>query len=153
MKLDHHERQILALLQANGRLSNAQLANKVGLSESPCFRRVKQLESVGLIKHYVAVVDQRKLGLDITAFVQVLMKDHTSYDEAQFADCVLREEHIIECHAMSGSYDYLMKLVARNMDHFSEIAMTRLLKFPGVKTIESGFTLNTVKHSHCLPTL
>lgn len=152
MKLDHNEQKILSLLQANGRISNAQLAEKVGLSESPCFRRVKQLESVGLIKNYVAIVDQRLLGLDITAFVQVSMKDHTSYDEQQFANCVLNEEHIIECHAMSGNYDFLMKVVAKNMDHFSEISMGRLLRFPGVKTIESSFNLREMKNSHCLPT-
>ena len=113
MKLDEAERQILTLLQADGRMANAKLAEKIGLSESPCFRRVKQLESVGLIKNYVAIVDQRLLGLDITAFVQVSMKDHTNYDEQHFADCVLNEDHIIECHAMSGSYDFLMKVVAK----------------------------------------
>ncbi|ARN75258.1 Lrp/AsnC family transcriptional regulator [Oceanicoccus sagamiensis] len=151
MKLDDAERQLLTLLQADGRMANAKLAEIIGLSESPCFRRVKQLESVGLIKNYVAIVDQRLLGLDITAFVQVSMKDHTSYDEKHFADCVLAEDHIIECHAMSGSYDYLMKVVAKNMDHFSDIAMNKLLKFPGVKTIESSFNLREMKHSHCLP--
>jgi Lrp/AsnC family transcriptional regulator, leucine-responsive regulatory protein len=151
MKLDSVERKILRLLQADGRLSNARLAEQVGLSESPCFRRVKQLENVGLIKAYIAVVDQRLLGLDITAFVQVTMKDHR-YDETGFADCVRAEDHIIECHAMSGSYDYLMKVVARNMDHFAEIAMGRILKFPGVKSIESSFNLQDMKYSHALPT-
>lgn len=151
MKLDYSERQLLSLLQADGRLSNSRLAEQVGLSESPCFRRVKQLEQAGLIKKYVAIADQRLLGLDITAFVQVTMKDHTSYDEKHFANCVQQEEHIIECHAMSGSYDYLMKVVAKNIDHFSEISMGRLLKFPGVKTIESSFNLKEMKNSHCLP--
>lgn len=150
-KLSRSERQLLAILQRNSRVSNAKLAEAVGLSESPCFRKVKQLEAIGLIKSYVAVVDQRLLGLDITAFVQVTMKDQTSYDEAVFADCVKNEQHVIECHAMSGSYDYLMKVVARNMDHFSEIAMEHILKFPGVKTIESSFNLKEMKYSHALP--
>ncbi len=151
MTLSNAERQILELLQNNSRISNAKLAEHVGMSESPCFRRVKHLETEGLIKSYVAVVDQRLLGLDITAFVQVTMKDQTSYDEGVFAQCVKSEDHIIECHAMSGGYDYLMKVVARNMDHFSEIAMEHILKFPGVKTIESSFNLKEMKNSHALP--
>lgn len=152
MKIDTAERKILALLQADGRLANNKLAEKVGLSQSPCFRRVKQLEQAGLIKGYVGIVDQRLLGLDITAFVQVTMKDHTSYDEAVFTRCVVNEEHIIECHAMSGNYDYLLKVVAKNMDHFSDIAMHQILKFPGVKSIESSFNLKEIKQSQALPT-
>ena len=133
-------------------MANNKLAERVGLSDSPCFRRVKQLEQAGVIKGYVAIADQRLLGLDITAFVQVTMKDHTNYDEAAFAQCVDDEDHIIECHAMSGSYDYLMKVVAKTMDHFSEIAMERILKFPGVKSIESSFNLKPMKQGHALPT-
>ncbi len=151
MKLDSSERKILALLQKDGRIPNNKLAEHVGLSDSPCFRRVKQLEQAGVITGYVALTDQRLLGLDITAFVQVTMKDHTSYDEEAFNQCVSDEPHIIECHAMSGSYDYLMKVVANNMDHFSDIAMERILKYPGVKSIESSFNLKAMKNSHALP--
>jgi Lrp/AsnC family leucine-responsive transcriptional regulator len=151
VKLESAEKKILGLLQKDGHLSNARLAEKVGLSESPCFRRVKQMESEGLIKGYAAIVDQRILGLDITAFVQITMKDQTSYDEQQFSACVMADDYIVECYAMSGHYDYLMKVVARNMDHFSEIAMRRILAFPGVKSIESSFNLKEMKNSHCLP--
>lgn len=152
MKFDPAERKILTLLQSDGRMPNNKLAEHVGLSDSPCFRRVKQLEQAGVITGYVALTDQRLLGLDITAFVQVTMKDHTSYDEEAFGQCVSNEPHIIECHAMSGSYDYLMKVVANNMDHFSDIAMERILKYPGVKSIESSFNLKAMKNSHALPT-
>lgn len=152
MKFDPAERKILTLLQRDGRMPNNKLAEHVGLSDSPCFRRVKQLEQAGVITGYVALTDQRLLGLDITAFVQVTMKDHTSYDEETFGQCVSNEPHIIECHAMSGSYDYLMKVVANNMDHFSDIAMERILKYPGVKSIESSFNLKAMKNSHALPT-
>lgn len=151
MKLDNSERKILTLLQKDGRIPNNKLAEYVGLSDSPCFRRVKQLEQAGIITGYVALTNQRLLGLDITAFVQVTMKDHTSYDEEAFNQCVNDEPHIIECHAMSGSYDYLMKVVANNMDHFSHIAMERILKYPGVKSIESSFNLKAMKNSHALP--
>ncbi len=151
MKFDPAERKILTLLQRDGRMPNNKLAEHVGLSDSPCFRRVKQLEQAGVITGYVALTDQRLLGLDITAFVQVTMKDHTSYDEEAFGQRVNDEPHIIECHAMSGSYDYLLKVVANNMDHFSDIAMERILKYPGVKSIESSFNLKAMKNSHALP--
>lgn len=152
MKLDSSERKILQSLQANSRMSNVELAQQVGISESPCFRRVKQLEQVGLIKGYSAIVDQRKLGLEVTAFVQVIMDRQTDTNTQKFVACVEAEEHIMECYAMSGSHDYLMKVVARNIDHFSELTMRRILKFPGVKHIESSFNLQEVKHSRVLPT-
>ncbi|WP_372862561.1 Lrp/AsnC family transcriptional regulator [Spongiibacter sp.] len=151
MKLSRSERDILTQLQANGRISNVELAERVGLSESPCFRRVKQLEESGLIRGYAAVVDQRKLGMEVTAFVQVTMAQQSDTDTQKFIACVQAEEHIMECYAMSGSHDYLMKVVARNIDHFSELAMRRILKFPGVKNVESSFNLQEVKHSRVLP--
>ena len=152
MKLDDRERQILRALQLDGRLTNVELAEKVGLSESPCFRRVKQLEQAGVITGYCAVVDQRKLGLLVTAFVQVIMEKQSDADSRKFIDCVLAEEHIVECYAMSGSHDYLMKVVAHSIDHFSELCMQRILKFPGVKSVESSFNLKEIKLSRVLPT-
>lgn len=152
MKLDEHERQILRQLQLRGRISNVELAQQVGMSESPCFRRVKQLEEAGIITGYAAIVDQRKLGLLVTAFVQVIMERQNDEQMRAFAECVQAEEHIMECYAMSGGHDFLMKVVARNIDHFSELCMQRILKFPGVKNVETSFNLKEVKHSRVLPT-
>lgn len=149
--MDQTEKRILRILQADGRLSNVALAEQVGLSESPTFRRVRQLEATGVITGYAALVDQRKLGLEVTAFVQVTMERQPDSATEAFHACVAAEEHIIECHAMSGSHDYLMKVVARNMDHFSEICMQRILKFPGVQHVESSFSLKEIKHSRVLP--
>lgn len=151
MALDDTERQLLALLQADGRASNVELAEHVGLSESPTLRRVRQLEASGLITGYTAIVDQRQLGLDVTAFVQVSMEKQPDSATQAFHQEVAREPHIIECHAMSGSHDYLMKVVARNIDHFSELVMQRILKFPGVDHVESSFSLSEVKQSRALP--
>ncbi len=153
MKLDKAERSILRTLQSAGRLSNVELAQLIGMSESPCLRRVRQLESSGFIKGYAAVVDQRKLGLEVTAFVQVTTHNQSEFDLQLFIDSVQAEENIMECYAMSGSHDYLMKVVARSMDHFSDISMNRILKFPGVKNIESSFNLLEVKNSRVLPVL
>ncbi len=150
MSLDRKEREILAILQAEGRISNVDLAERVSLSESPCFRRVKRLEESGLIQGYTARLDQRQLGLQVTAFVQVsLEKD--DHSQQAFLERVEAEDHIVECHAMSGSHDFLLKVVAYSMDHFSELSMQRILKFPGVKNMESNFSLMATKQSQVLP--
>lgn len=151
MNLDVTERAILRLLQQDGRLSNVALAEQVGLSESPCYRRVRQLEQAGVIRGYAAVVDQRRLGLDVTAFVLVTMEKQPDAATEAFLAAVQAEEHIVECYATSGSHDYLMKVVAKSIDHFSELCMQRILKFPGVMHVESSFSLKEVKHSRVLP--
>lgn len=149
--LDAAERQILHLLQRDGRISNVDLAERIGLSESPTFRRVKQLEQRGLIQGYAAIVDQRLLGLDVVAFVQVSMETQGDAATDEFLECVRAEPHIVECHAMSGGHDYLMKVVARSIDHFSELCMERILRYPGVGHVESSFSLKAIKHSRELP--
>ncbi len=149
--LDPTERNILRILQANGRISNVDLAERVGLSESPCFRRVKQLEQSGVVKGYSAVLDQRLLGLEVTAFVLVTMEKQPDAATEAFLAEVQAEEHIVECYATSGSHDYLMKVVARNIDYFSELCMQRILKFPGVMHVESSFSLKAIKHGPGLP--
>ncbi len=151
MKIDRAEREILQVLQTEGRISNVELAERAGLSESPCFRRVRQLEESGVIKGYAARLDQRLLGLQVTAFVQVSLDKQDDRKQRDFLARVEAEEHIVECHAMSGSHDYLLKVVARSMDHFSELSMQRILKFPGVKNIESNFSLMAIKESSALP--
>ena len=149
--MDKWDREILGLLQGDGRMTNVELAERIGLSESPTLRRVRQLESEGVIARYTAVVDQRRVGLEVTAFVLVVMEKQPDRSTQAFHDAVGSEAHIVECHAMSGSHDYLMKVVARSMDHFSELCMERILKFPGVQHVESNFSLRTIKESRQLP--
>jgi Lrp/AsnC family leucine-responsive transcriptional regulator len=151
MPIDRTEQLILEALQQQGRMPNVELAELVGLSESPTFRRVKALEKAGFIERYAAIVDQRKLGLDVTAYVAVSMEKQPDSAIEKFHDCVNAEPHIVECHAMSGANDYLMKVVARNIDHFSEICMQRILKFPGVRHVESNFALSEIKRARALP--
>lgn len=150
-RLDRSERLILRALQDDGRLSNVELARLAGLSESPCFRRVRRLEESGVIAGYAAVLDRRRLGLDVTAFVQVTLDKRTHADPARFLAEVEAEEHIVECHAMSGAHDYLLKVVARSIGHFSELCMERILRFPGVSNVESSFSLREIKCSRTLP--
>ena len=151
MSIDRKEKEILHVLQAEGRISNVELAERVRLSESPCFRRVKRLEESGLIKGYAARLDQRRLGLQVTAFVQVSLDQQDDKKQRDFLTRVEAEEHIVECHAMSGSHDFLLKVLAYSMDHFSELSMQRILKFPGVKNMESNFSLMAIKQSQALP--
>ncbi|TDG14119.1 Lrp/AsnC family transcriptional regulator [Seongchinamella unica] len=151
MTLERVEKEILQILQKNGRISNVELAEQVGLSESPCFRRVRGLEEAGVITGYSARLNQRELGLQVTAFVQVTLDKQDDKKQRAFLAHVEAEEHIVECHALSGSHDYLLKVVARSMDHFSELSMQRILKFPGVRNIESNFSLLAVKEHGSLP--
>lgn len=151
MQLDRAEREILRILQKEGRISIVELASRIGLSESPAFRRVKALEQSGLISSYSARLNQRKLGLQVTAFVQVSLEKGDQKRLQKFLAQVEAEDYIVECHGMTGSYDYLLKVVATSMDHFSELCMQRILNFAGVKNIESQFSLWAVKRSDILP--
>jgi len=151
MQLDRTEREILRILQKEGRISIVDLASRIGLSESPTFRRVKALEQAGVISAYSARLDQRKLGLQVTAFVQVSLEKGDEKKLRTFLAQVQSEEYIVDCHGMTGSYDYLLKVVATSMDHFSELCMQRILNFAGVKNIESQFSLWAVKQSDSLP--
>ena len=152
MPLDRTERRILSLLQRRGRLSNVELAEAVGLSESPCFRRVKNLQRRGVIRGYAADVDPRALGLSVTAFVLVTLEKQPDSRAADFHAQVQAEPHIVECHAMSGAHDYLLKVVARDIDHFSTLVMQGILKYPDVRHVESSFSLQSIKESRVLPT-
>ena len=151
MSLDRTERKILELLQHDGRIANVELAARIGLSESPCLRRVRNLERRGVISGYAALVDQRAVGLTVTAFVQVTLDRQTDAETDAFHVRVDAEPHIVECHATSGTHDYLMKVVARDMDHFSELVMQGILKYPGVRHVESSFSLGGIKRSGVLP--
>ena len=151
MPSDDATREILAALQENARMTNAELARRVGLSESPCIRRVKSLEKSGVIARYAARIDRRKVGLPVTAFVEVTMARQSDKATQDFLRRVRAEPHILDCHAMSGAYDYLMKVVARDMDHFSDLCMKRILKFPGVSNVQSSFSLDEVKVDSVVP--
>ena len=132
-------------------MSNVELADRIGLSESPCFRRVRNLERGGVIRGYAADVDQRALDLSVTAFVLVTLEKQPDARTGELHDRIRDEPHIVECHAMSGRHDLIMKVVARDIDHFSELVMQGVLRYPGVLHVESSFSLGAVKESRVLP--
>lgn len=145
------ELRILQALQADGRMSNVQLASRVGMSESPCLRRVRALEEAGVIRGYGARLDRRRLGLDILAFVQVSIDQRDDNFAEEFLAAVRREPLIVECYAMSGSHDYLLKVVARSMDEFSELTMRRIPRWPVVQHVSSNFVMDELKANEGLP--
>ena len=151
ISLDDLDLRILSILQAEGRLSNVELAQRVGLSPSPCLRRVRALEEAGVLSAYGAVIDQKKLGLDITAYIQVNLERHSDELVAQFESAVLREPEVVACYVMSGAFDFLLKVVTRDLEAYADFAMRRLLKVPGVKDIASSFVLEVVKAPGRLP--
>jgi DNA-binding Lrp family transcriptional regulator len=126
-KLDRIDLKILYALQKDGRITNVNLADAVGLSTSPCLMRVKRLEKEGLIKSYSAQIELAKLGDTLTVFTEVTLADHRRTDFGRFEDAVRRVDEIIECHLVSGGYDYLLKFVTRGILHYQEI-IERLLE-------------------------
>ena len=146
MQLDAVDRKILRALQANGRLSNVALAEQLGMSPSPCLRRVKQLEQAGVIERYVAIVDPRKAGMGLTAFVEVKVPqvaDRAIVDE--FKQAVLDESSIVGCFITAGQYALLLRVIARDMDHYSKLAQDVLLRLPGVQDLRTSFVLDALK--------
>jgi Lrp/AsnC family leucine-responsive transcriptional regulator len=147
-ELDVTDKKILAELQAHGRISNTDLSRKVGLSESPCLRRVRNLEDDRVIAGYSALLDHRKLGLEIVAYVQVNLDQRSEADTNAFVKAVKKAPWIVECVAISGTHDYLLKVAAKNIDHFGELTMKKLLRFPGVTDVMSNLVLASIKDNY-----
>ena len=146
--LDVTDKKILVELQANGRISNTDLARRVGLSESPCLRRVRNLEDEGVIAGYSAVLDRRRLGFEMLAYVQVNLDQRSEADTHAFVEAVRKAPWIVECVAISGTHDYLLIVAAKNIDDFGELTMKKLLRFPGVIDVTSNLVLASIKDNH-----
>ncbi|MDB5456504.1 MAG: asnC family transcriptional regulator, partial [Caulobacter sp.] len=145
LKLNRADRKILQILQQDGKLTNVELAERVGLSPSPCLRRVKQLEAAGLITGYVALLDRRGAGLGVLAYVEVGVDRHSEEAAEGFREAVMREPMVVGCYVMTGPYDFLLRVVAPDLDAYADFTMKRLVKMPGVKDIRSSFVLDTLK--------
>ncbi len=143
--LNEIDRKILMLLQRNGRLTNAEIAEEVGLSISACHRRVKLLEDQGAIAGYSAVVDRTRVGLSVLAYVFVKLESHAEDLLDEFDKRINRIEEVVACYAISGGGDYILKVVARDMDAYAEVALKKIARLPGVKDSSSNFVLSTMK--------
>ncbi|MGD8176114.1 Lrp/AsnC family transcriptional regulator [Marinimicrobium sp. ARAG 43.8] len=150
--LDRFDRLILETLQTRGRITNQELAEAINLSPSPCLRRVKQLEEAGLIDGYVALLNARKLNLNLMAFIDISMDKHTPERFDAFEETIAGYPEVLECHLITGqSADYLLKVIVRDMDAFQQFLLKKLLRIDGVSGVHSSFVLKSPIKSTALP--
>lgn len=149
--MDRTDRRILEQLQADGRLSNQELAERVLLSPSPCLRRVRALERSGVIQRYAALLDPLQVGLELLAYVSVKLEKRGKMPVDQFTRAVQGWPEVVACFSMTGDMDYLMRVQVEDLAHYSRFIMDKLLKQPGVIDIRSNFVLERVKETTALP--
>lgn len=151
INLDTFNRHILQELQAEGRLSNAELADRVGLSATPCLRRVKALEQDGVITGYRADLDRKRIGLGLTVMVGVKVDGHKDENATAVQEAFLEMPEVISCHLVSGEADFLLEVVVADLQGYEKFLFGKLLKLPMVKDIRSNFVIRTVKDKAPLP--
>lgn len=149
--LDAMDRRILRALQQDGRMAVTAVAELVGLSPTPCLRRIRRLEEGGVIARYTAAIDPVRVGLPIQAFVQVALASHAEEVAAAFHKALALREEVIAAYAMSGSMDYMLHVVAADFESYADFAMKALLRMPGVKETRSSFVLTAVKSPGAIP--
>lgn len=149
--LDAFDRKIIAALQSDGRLANVDLAQKIGLSPSPCLRRVKRLQREGYIDSYRATLDRARIGLGFTVFVGVRIEGHANDRASGFEDAVLTMTEVIACHMVSGTVDYLLEVVVPDLAHYQEFLIGKLLALSMVREVQSSIAINTLKAGAPLP--
>ena len=152
MELDRYDRRILEILQKEGRISNQELADRIGLSPSPCLRRVKALEEGGVLTAYRALVDSRKLGLTLMALIYISMDRHTPERFANFEAKVKELPEVLECLLVTGQdADYQLKVIVRDMDAYQELLLNKITRIQGVTGVHSSFVLRKVVDKTALP--
>jgi len=152
LALDRIDKHILRLMQANGRISNLELADQVGLSPTPCSRRVKRLEESGLITGHVTLLDPQALGLNLTAIVGIAMDRHTPDRFESFEKAIASMPEIIECSIVTGqTADFLLKVVVRDMQHYEKFLLGHLTRLDGVTGVHSSFVLRNIVKKTELP--
>ena len=152
MTLDKFDRDILHKLQRQGRMSNQELAEAVNLSPSPCLRRIRRLEDEGYIEGYVALLNARKLGLNLMAFIQISMDKHIPERFTEFDKIVTTLPEVLECHLITGqTADYLLKVIVEDMDAYQQFLLNKITRIEGVSGVHSSFVLRSPVNSTALP--
>src|SRR5262245_42963803 len=149
--LDPIDRRIVATLQADGRLSNVELADKVGLSPSPCLRRVKRLEREGYIEGYRAALRRERMGLGFSVFLGVKIEGHANERALVFETAVIAMPQVLACHLISGDVDYLLEVVVPDLEAYQQFLVGKLLNLPMVREVRSNIAIQTVKAGAPLP--
>jgi len=152
VQIDNYDKRILEVLQQEGRISNQELADRIGLSPSPCLRRVRALEQAGIIAGYRALLDARRLGLNLIAFLSISMDRHTPERFANFDRVVAGLPEVLECSLITGrDADYQLKVVVRDMDAYQDLLLNTLTRIDGVSGVHSSFVLRQVVERTALP--
>ena len=149
--LDRQDRQILALLQENGRMTNLELSEKIGLSPTPCLRRVKRLEEEGVITGYAAIVDQKAYGLPLSVFVSVRLSQQNEEQIKEFEKAVAGWNEVTECHLMTGSRDYLLHIYADGIEGYERFLKQKMTRLKCIQSVETNFAMSTIKKRIGLP--
>ncbi len=151
LSLDRTDLRLLSVLQEHGRAPNAEIATQVNLSPSACLRRIQRLESAGVIQGYAALVDPKRVGLGLQAFVRVQLEKHGQLGLDRFIAGVNEWDEVVACHALTGDMDYLLQVVVQDLEHFSRFLLDKLINATGVADVNSSFVLRTVKQTRALP--
>ena len=151
ISLDRIDLRLLSLLQQDGRATNADIAAQVNLSPSACLRRIQRLEAAGVIQGYAALVDPKRVGLGLQAFVRVQLEKHGQHGLDRFIEGVDSWDEVVACHALTGDMDYLLQVVVQDLEHFSRFLLDKLINATGVADVNSSFVLRTVKQTGALP--
>ena len=149
--LDAIDRRIIAVLQENARVSNVELAESVGVSASPCWRRVRELERTGVISRFVTLVDPAALGLPVSVFIQVSLEKQVESALEVFENAILQRPEVMECYLMTGDADYMLRVVVADLEAYERFLMDHLTRVPAVANIRSSFALKRVKYRTALP--
>ncbi len=143
--------RILEALQKDGRLTNQALSSKVGLSTSPCWRRVRELEETGVIQGYAATLDRRRIGLGVLAFIRVKIDSHSEAEAEEFSRDVLKLDEVVACYSIAGDADFLLQVVATDLDSYADFAMAVVRRLPRIKEMQTTFVLKEIKPFKGLP--
>jgi len=151
MEIDRFDKRILAELQADGRLPVVELADAIGLSPTPCARRIKALESCGAIEGYAAILNPARVGLGVLAIVQVKLTEHTDETVTRFEREIAGMDEVTRCFAMTGSYDFILEVYGKDLDALSNVVLKKLIRVPNVRDMQSSVVLATIKRTVRIP--
>ena len=149
--MDSKDRQILRELQADGRLTNQELSERVNLSPSPCLRRVRLMEEQGIVRGYAALVDQKAWGLPVTVFIRIKLERHGDEAVNAFEQAITAMPQVMDCWLMTGRSDYLLRVIAADLDDYEHFVRRELQRVPGIASIDTSFAYGSVKHAQVLP--
>ena len=151
MNIDRYDMRILSELQRDGRLSVVELAESIGLSPTPCARRIKALEAAGAIEGYAALLNPARIGLEVVAMVQVKLTEHTDETVARFEREIALLDEVTNCYALTGNYDFILQVYGKDLESLSNVVLKKLIRIPNVRDLQSSVVLATIKRSSRVP--